>query len=308
MKILSIRHDFLEKELEKNGIAVIPFSFPRGKRGDPQVAKKFVDFAAAQQADVFWFWKDPHLTRELLLQLQQACPRTKQIMWWGDQRGYVIPPLIASRKGLLHALFMTNDDELERRMFQDYGIKHVPTMYHSFSTEEFQLWDTPITHEVFFGGSNFKGIKFPLSRYRTELIHAVRGSCKLVVHGNGWKFPTEKWILRPDYAKALRKANMNLGINHYDITRYYNRRLFESVASGRLHLTYYIPGMEKHFKNGNQLVWFTNIDQCVRQIRFYLNKPEKREEVATRGRSFFIRYHSWPARAKQFIQALNAIL
>ena len=130
----------------------------------------------------------------------------------------------------------------------------------------------------------------------------------MVVHGGGWKFPTEKWILRPVYAKALRKANINLGMNHYHMLRYYNRRLFESVGSGKLHITYYIPGMEKHFKNHEQLVWFKTPKQGINLIRHYLRNPEKREKVAQQGREFFIKHHSWPARIKQFKNILNKIL
>lgn len=308
MKLLTLRNDFLEKELPGLGVQVCTASFPRGRRADPEVVKKFVATIADEKPDVFWFWKDPYLTPDILRKIKEASPKTKNLMWWGDQRGYTIPPLIGARKDLLYALFMTNDDPQERLMFQQFGIKHVPTMYHSFSTEEFQPWPIPITHDVFFGGSNFKPHKFPMSAFRTKLVYAIRREFKIVVHGGGWKFPTEPWVLRTEYAKHLRKAHLNIGVNHYDITKYYNRRLFESVACGKLHITHYIPGMEQHFENGKQLVWFTGIDQCLRHIEHFLAEPEHREKIAAQGREFFIKHHSWPQRAKQFVKKLNEIL
>ncbi|GAF91079.1 unnamed protein product, partial [marine sediment metagenome] len=102
--------------------------------------------------------------------------------------------------------------------------------------------------------------------------------------------------------------HINLGMNHYHMTRYYNRRLFESVASGRLHITYYIPGMEIHFKNKKHLVWFKTVEQGIKLVKYYLNNPEEREQIAKQGRDFFIKNHSWPVRTQQFVNKIKKML
>ena len=251
--------------------------------------------------------KDPYFTNLLPL-IKAKFPKIKTIMWYGDQRGNTIVPLIGSRIRFLDGLLITNSDPAQLRMYRQHGIKHVYTYYHSFAPEQFQLWDREITHEVFFGGTNFNIKKFPLSLLRRQLIYHIHKNFKLVVHGNGWKFPTEKWILSPQYAKELRKAHVNIGINHYNIQGYYNRRLFESVASGRLHITHYIPGMEKHFKNHEHLVWFKTVKQALDLIRYYLKNDAEREQIAKNGREFFLEHHSWKARAFQFKKILTRIL
>lgn len=312
MKVLSIRHTFLEKNLGSLGVEIPPFGYTKHDRKSPITRAAWVTRLLQQvgdfKPDILWIMKDPHVTPAVLKRVKKQNQKTKIVMWYGDQRGMVIPDLVRQRRGLLDGLFITNEDPAQIKMYRDYGIKHIRTFYHSFSTDEFKPYKRKLEYQVFFGGSNFASSKFPLSELRRRLITAVHNKFKLVVHGGKWPFPTKKWILRPTYAKELRKAIVNLGINHYDITRYYNRRLFESVASGRMHLTYYIPGMEKHFKNKNHLVWFRTVDECVQQISYYLKNYKERELIAKNGREFFIKYHSWPVRSAQLVNLFRGIL
>jgi hypothetical protein len=309
IKLLSVKYDHLEQTLDKrDDFKVHVYHFGKKDRRNPKKGTELVKLAGQIKPHIFWIWKHEFITPKILRGIKQVSPKTKVVMWYGDLRGNTIVPLIRERRPFLSGLFITNNAPRQIQMYKQFGIPHVSTFYHSFSTDEFQLWDRPITHDVFFGGTNFSVKKFPLSALRRQFIYTVHKNFNLVVHGGGWKFPTAKWILRPVYAKELRKAHINLGMNHYHVTRYYNRRLFECVASGRLHITYYIPGMEQHFENKKHLVWFTTVDQGIKLIKYYLNNPEEREQIAKQGREFFIENHSWPVRTKQFVKKINNIL
>lgn len=310
--LVSPRNSPLEIHLDKTSIDVNVVRIPhKGKYKDPDVLKKkmtgYIRKIIDLDPDIFLFMKDGHITPAMLRMLKKNTKRTKFVMWYGDQRGYVIPPLLNKREGLLDALLITNEDQRQHKMYRNKVCPNVFTFYHSFSTEEFKLTPTKLEHDVFFGGSNFKSTKFPLSAFRKKFICRVNKEFDLVVHGGGWPFKTEKWLLRPQYAKALRTTKLNLGINHYDMKRYYNRRLFECVASGRLHITYYIPGMEKHFKNNEHLIWFKSIPEGINKIKYYLHNFEEREKIAAQGRKFFVKHHSWPVRVKQLENILNKL-
>jgi len=283
---------------EHHGIDYKKLSIPKPWKKGPWTSERknnIIRQIKIYKPHFLFMMKDPYFTNLLPL-IKAEFPKLKTIMWYGDQRGNIIEPLIAGRSRFLDGLLITNDAPVQLRMYRQIGIKHVYTFYHSFAPEQFQLWDREITHDVFFGGTNFSVSKFPLSLLRRQLIYHTRKNFRLVVHGGGWKFPTEKWVLSPGYAKELRKAHINLGINHYHLQRYYNRRLFEAVASGRLHITYYIPGMEKHFKNHEHLVWFKTVAQAISLISYYLKHDKKREEIAKNGREFFLKYHAWAPR------------
>jgi hypothetical protein len=311
---VSPRQSPLENHLEAVGIKAITIRLPKlGKvrklgKNFGNEKNKFVRKIIELQPDVFFFMKDEHISPKMIQAIRKRSPKTKIIMWYGDQRGYRVPSLLQKRAGLLDALLITNDDPKQRKIYRQKVCKQICTFYHSFDPQEFQEWPWTITHDVFFGGSNFRGEKFPLSPFRRQFINSVKNNFSLVVHGGGWSFPTEKWLMRPDYAKHLRKAFINLGINHYNIFRYYNRRLFECVASGRLHITHYIPGMEHNFRNHEHLVWFKTADEGIKQIRYYMQHSKIREKVAATGRQFMLERHSWAQRVKQLRNILDRIL
>lgn len=306
--ILTLSDLFLEREARKLGLNMISYAYGRADKANAEhSAQCFVSKIKEIKPNIFFFLKDPYLTPDILQGAKRASPKTKFVMWYGDQRGYAVCPLVGQRLSVLDGLLITNNDKRQKDMYQRAGIKKTFTFYHAFSPDEFQEWPIEPTYDVFFGGSNFKRKKFPLSEFRAKFVQCINKNFNLVVHGNGWKFKTEPWILRPDYAKGLRKAHVNLGINHYDVVKYYNRRLFESVASGRLHITYYIPGMEEDFVNNKHLSWFTSIQHGYDLVKYYLAHPARREAVAAEGRAFFLKRHSWPQRAKYFAELMEKI-
>ena len=298
------------RALNKIGVAYRTLAIPKPWRRGPWTPTR--KNSIIKQLKVFnphclLIMKDTYFDKLLPL-VRAKFPKLKIMMWYGDQRGRVMPPLIAKRAKALDCLLVTHGDPKQKQMYKRAGIPHVYTFYHSFDEVEFKLWNEKITHDVFFGGTNFALGRFPLSRIRRDLVYTIQKKFKMVVRGGGWPFPTEKWVLRNLYARELRKANINLGINHYNVRQYYNRRLFESVASGRLHITYYVPGMEKHFTNHKHLVWFKSIGEGVSQIKYYLKNPKKREKIAKQGRDFFMQKHAWPTRATQFKKIMERLL
>lgn len=308
MKILSVRNSSLEKAFPGVGITPIITYLEGAKRECTKVdVDTLVGRLGDEKPDFFLFQKDGGLNRAVLQQAKKASTRTKFVMWYGDQRGCV-PPLIKDRLGLIDVMLMTNNDQAQFAMYKQAGINHVFTFYHGVPMDEFQEFDLPVKHDVFFGGNNFKTSKFPLSEFRESFINRVRALFKLTVYGAGWGFKRNKAVQRNQYARVLRTAHVNLGINHYNVIRYYNRRLFECMGSGKLHITYYVPGMEKDFgENGKYLVWFQSMKDGLDKIQKYLKYPEAREQIARRGRQYIIANHTYQHRAAQLKKILGSI-
>lgn len=306
--VASPRMSPMEKALPDAGITPLVLNLTHKNVKDNTFVKKCLEKFGDNKPEIMIIQKDPHFSTSLIKRFKRVSPKTKWVMWYGDQRGQVVVPLIKERIRFLSGLLITNGCPAQKRMYRNAGIKYVDTYYHSFSTDEFREWAIPAKYDLFFGGSRFNAKKFPLCNLRYKLISTLHNKFKLVVHGGGWPFPTENWILRPRYAKELRKAKINIGINHYNVHQYYNRRLFESAASGRLHITYYIPGMEKHFTNHVNIVWFKSIDKCIQNINRYLHDKAARQKLAKNSREFFIKHHSWPVRVKQFKNKIERIL
>ena len=79
------------------------------------------------------------------------------------------------------------------------------------------------------------------------------------------------------------------------------------MGSGRVHITYYVPGMEKHFENYKHLVWFKTIKQGLDAIQNMLKYPEKREMIAAAGKKLVFEQHSFEVRAVQFKNILKGL-
>jgi hypothetical protein len=299
---------FLMKELINLGVSLQGYQYTR-KEHTVQETNTLVDEFSKAQADIFIFTKEEQLTRSLLLKLKKVSPRTKFIMWYGDQRGYIVPEIIKERKNLLSALLITNADRQQFKIYNNFGISNVFSFYHAFSPEEF--FPRPEVKEkytVFFGGNNFKHGKFPLSKFRLDFITEVNKKFKTVVYGAGWPFGAKQAVSRPDYAKVICSAKLNLGVNHYDVVRYYDRRLFESMATGKLHITRYIPGMEKDFVNHKNIVWFNSIEEGIDQIGYYLKNDKERSKIGAQAACLMHKYHAWNTRAIQFVNIVKTIL
>lgn len=286
------------------GIKVLAYDFKKKRKGGKISA--FIDYFGQVQPDVFWFLKDFWLTPRTLKLLRDASPKTKFIMWYGDQRGKV-PELISERSKFIDMLFINNADPHQTKMYKKVGINYVKPYYSFYYPTTFDSKVKPDS-EIVFGGNNFRAGKFPLSAFRLKVIMAINKRFNLKLYGNGWPIPAEPFIKdRIRYNRALYRSKMTLGLNHYELVRYYDRRMFDCLSVGKLHITHYIPKMELDFENHKHLVWFKTVPECLKLIKYYTVHTKERERIGRAGRSKLLKSHSVNARIKQFVQNLAAM-
>ena len=87
-----------------------------------------------------------------------------------------------------------------------------------------------------------------------------------------------------------------------------NMRVFEALSIGTLLVTD-LPknsGQDVLFKNGEDLAVYRGDNELLDVVRFYLNNPELREDIAQRGRSLMHNAHTYAHRAADLLHvALN---
>jgi hypothetical protein len=242
-------------------------------------------FAKTQPAALVMY-KDNALDARLLARLRLASPRTKMVLCYGDVRNHVTEDY-TKRRAVLDAVMLTHTDQSIHTLFHKAGARHTGVYYGSADPDLIGPGRAAQSVDVFFGGSNYAGA-FPLSGERRRLLQAVAARFKsLVVRGSGWDKiakagPTVKGS---QYGIAMAQARVVLGINHYDVERYYSGRTVYATSSGRLHVTRYIPGMEADWKNHVDIVWFYTVEEAVDLIGYYLEHAEARERVAAAQRA-----------------------
>ncbi|MBD3315084.1 MAG: glycosyltransferase [Chitinivibrionales bacterium] len=79
-----------------------------------------------------------------------------------------------------------------------------------------------------------------------------------------------------------------------------NMRIFETTGSGVFLLTEYHDNLSRYFEPGKEVATFTDKNDLVDTIRYYLAHPDQREEIARRGRERCLREYSMARRCEAF--------
>ena len=87
-----------------------------------------------------------------------------------------------------------------------------------------------------------------------------------------------------------------------------NLRVFEINSCGGFQLVPYMEGLEKRYDIGNELVTFSNPEQLVERVRYYLNHEDEREVIAQRGYEHTLREHTLEQRFRQLFAAIGLLL
>jgi spore maturation protein CgeB len=76
-----------------------------------------------------------------------------------------------------------------------------------------------------------------------------------------------------------------LNITNWDPARYIalNQRVFDVPATGAFLLTDYSPELEEHYRIGEEIVCFTDVEDLKEKARHYLANDARREEIARKG-------------------------
>jgi hypothetical protein len=77
-----------------------------------------------------------------------------------------------------------------------------------------------------------------------------------------------------------------------------NMRVFEALATGKLLVTDRVDYLDELFKDGKHLVTYSDEEEMVEKISYYLKHENERREIARRGLEEVRRTHSYRHRAR----------
>lgn len=133
---------------------------------------------------------------------------------------------------------------------------------------------------------------------------------KTVIYGiPSWDVdPRLKAIYRPEVfslgkSGAMRAAKIALNTNQYAELGGVNKRSFELGAMGAFHLTDG-PRIEEYYEPGVECATFHGPRELMEKVRFYLDRPEERAEIARRGLARAWRDHTYQRRLNQAFEGI----
>ena len=263
---------------------------------------------------VILFWMHANFPMSLLEWAKNEVPGVKIIQWYSNHRWQISG---AVRKALpyLDALLMNDDEPGQFKMYHNAGLQHVFRFWDGFE-EGIPLLNVKQEYDCFFGGHSYllKGIKdqkfrFPYGKLRYDFIDAVARRFNTALHGaKAYAWPGLKMlpqVFHPEYTTAMRRAKVNVNVNHFPFHNAFTRRTIRSIHSGRAHVTYYIPGMEDHFEFGKHMFWFETIQEGLEQIDQLLKDDKLREYMGMEALKLARERHSFKARLIEFEDILE---
>jgi len=106
--------------------------------------------------------------------------------------------------------------------------------------------------------------------------------------------------------KIYNASKIVLNINHPQSVFATNTRTFEAVGCGSFHLTDDKKEIHNLFSVGTEIESYKNIYDLKEKIEYYLDNPEKRQEIASKGQERAYREHTYVHRMRNLIKIVNS--
>lgn len=130
-------------------------------------------------------------------------------------------------------------------------------------------------------------------------LNSPLGKC---IQRSGERIGTEETI--PIFNAAKININLHSSTYHEGVNPYgdfVNPRTFEIAACEGFQLIDYRSELPELFKPGEEIVYFKNREDLRDKIRYYLDRPREREEMARRARERVLREHTYEHRMEEML-------
>jgi len=118
------------------------------------------------------------------------------------------------------------------------------------------------------------------------------------------KFDIKKdlFVIGDDMVRSINSYKIHFNKNIRDDINY---RTFETCGCGTFLLTNYTPNLEKLFDIGKEIVIYEDLNDLDEKVKYYLDNPQEREDIAELGYKRVKKEHTYFERCKKLIEIIN---
>jgi len=196
-------------------------------------------------------------------------------------------------------------DEIKKR-----GVSHVS--YLPLATDEDLYKNTPPTEdEKKMYGYEIAFVGMPFDN-RIEIFNELK-DFNAGVFGDFWDMHRDR--LKGDYFKGpaagdkvlkiYSASKIVMNINHPHSVYGVNTRTFDIPSCGAFEIMDYKQGIEDLFDVGNEIVCYHDVRELKSLVKYYLDHPDRRNEIAEKGCLKARKQHTWTQRVKKVINVLR---
>jgi hypothetical protein len=159
------------------------------------------------------------------------------------------------------------------------------------------------TADIVFTANNYG--QFPLSKYRSEIAHALYKEFKdsFQLYGNGWMIKAEdsNYSMQRQ-AEIFRGCKIAISCSHFDHSMYVSDRALRIMGSGAFCLSHNFEDSEKLYNDGENIALFDSIPEMLELCHFYLQNDEERNRIAKNGYDLTHKLYTWDSMIKNIIR------
>ena len=158
----------------------------------------------------------------------------------------------------------------------------------------------PRVYDVIFTG----GVRPPFEYRQRQLDILRRRGFKVDAYGRGLR----RRVYGPAFFEAYQRARMAYvpGPPAEASKGYWSNRVYLAAATGTPCLVGYTPGLERHYEDGREVVFFSDAGEMVAGARRLKSDPALRRQMGGLARERTLREHSYEERCKTLMEAIWA--
>jgi spore maturation protein CgeB len=162
-----------------------------------------------------------------------------------------------------------------------------------------------------FSSNGWRAIQYKLNRlfsFKKETTSTITSKVNLPQEIIGGHLNSSKEMIQ-----IYSRSKINLGFSCCGNTHLEKRitqirlRDFEVPMSGGFYITEYMQELEEFFEIDKEIVCYSNQEELVDKIRFYLSNEAAREKIRAAGRSRCLKDHSWQKRLNTVFEKIGII-
>lgn len=262
---------------------------------------------------VFLMLDVPLISPKILLECKNLSPNTIFVNWTGDVRPQPKRGVIEVGKAI-DITFIVSTGQIEAH--KECGLKRVEFLqagvkpcFFPLKENERKALRKELQHDVVFCANNSSN--FPGYKLRNDVavkVSKLLGN-RFGLYGAGWNHCKDSWrksITYDGQQKVYNGSKIVLSVNNFnDVEMYFSARQLCAMATGTLTISAYIPGLEKYFKNGEEIVWFKSSDECIELVKYYLDHEDEAHRIGMNGSKIILENHTRIAKIKRLRKMLN---
>lgn len=87
--------------------------------------------------------------------------------------------------------------------------------------------------------------------------------------------------------------------------KYWSNRVYLATATGTPCVVGYAKGLENHFKDNKEVLYYRNNDELIEKIKYLIDNKDEAEKIGKAGRARALKDHTYTERAGKIIEIIS---